>query len=207
MLHTSHINNLGLFHGKMGISIFFYRYALHTKCKRYSDFAGEIIDEIYKEIQSDHSRDFQDGLAGICWGMEYISHNGFVKADTDEVLSDLDQVIQERDVRKIEDTSLETGLEGLGHYVIARCSNKVHHPIDCSYISELRDRMSASSSQLIIYLDDLLFKREVNYEFNLIDRVVAKSSHKSIAISDNTNLGIAGNGLAGLALKLINEMV
>ena len=52
MLHGSFTNNLGLINGKMGIIIFFFHLSRYTRKKIFEDFAGEMIDEIYKEIHA-----------------------------------------------------------------------------------------------------------------------------------------------------------
>ncbi|MDR0574375.1 MAG: hypothetical protein LBG96_10175, partial [Tannerella sp.] len=126
MLHGSFIDNIGLLNGKMGIAIFFYHYSRYTGKNIYDDFAGELIDEIYNEIHVNTPCDFKDGLCGIGWGMEYLIRNNFVNADSDEVLEDLDKRIMERDVRRITDYSLETGLKGIACYVIERRKNRTN---------------------------------------------------------------------------------
>ncbi len=93
LLNASFIDNLGLMHGKMGISIFFFHLARKTNNKIYEDYAGELIDEIYEEISVNTPIDFENGLAGIGWGIEYLIQNGFIEADTDEVLEEFDDSI------------------------------------------------------------------------------------------------------------------
>ena len=90
LLNASFIDNLGLLNGKMGIAIFFYHYARYTDNKVYSNYAGELIDEIYEEINKNTPIDFANGLTGIGWGIEYLVKNGFVEADTDVALSEMD---------------------------------------------------------------------------------------------------------------------
>ena len=89
LLNASFIDNLGLLHGKMEISICFFHLARQTGNKTYEDFAGELIDEVYEEITADTPLDFESGLAGIGWGIEYFAQNGFIEADTNEVLGRL----------------------------------------------------------------------------------------------------------------------
>lgn len=93
LLNASFITNVGLMHGKMGISIYFYHLARKTNNKIYEEFAGELLDEIFSEINSRTSQDFENGLTGIGWGIEYLVKNGFVEADTNEVLADIDNFI------------------------------------------------------------------------------------------------------------------
>ena len=79
LLNASFIDNLGLMHGKMGISIFFFHLARQTQNKIYEDYAGELIDEIYEEISANTLVDFENGLAGIGWGIEYLAQNNFIE--------------------------------------------------------------------------------------------------------------------------------
>ncbi len=120
MLQSSFSNNLGLLNGKMGIVLFFYHYAKYSGKKIYSDFAGELINEIYQEIHYDFPINFQDGLCGIAWGIEYIIQNRFVDIEPSNILEDIDIKIMEWDIRKIYDYSLETGVLGVAYYAISR---------------------------------------------------------------------------------------
>ena len=99
ILNTSFINNLGILNGKMGVAIFFYHYFLYTKDSKYRRFANFLLDEIYEDITIDLCSDFENGLSGIGWGIEYLIQNGFVKGNTNEVLADIDSLVFERDIR------------------------------------------------------------------------------------------------------------
>jgi len=93
LLNASFIDNIGLMHGKMGISIFLFQLARQTKNQIYEDYAGELIDEIYEEITTNTPVDFENGLAGIGWGIEYLVQNKFIEADTDVVHSESNERI------------------------------------------------------------------------------------------------------------------
>lgn len=209
MLHGSSVSNLGLLNGKMGICIFFYRYSQITRTKYYSDFADEIIDEIYKEITTTSPTNFCDGLSGISWGIEFIVRNNFVKADTDDILEDLDKQVVERDIRKIDDISLETGLEGLAHYVISRRINKTtnNRYITKEYILELTKGLQKNNinEKLIINLVGLTEDKPIEYSFDLLDGIVNKNKVRKSKIFDGGKVGIIDNGITGYAMKLLNE--
>ena len=91
LLHSSFIDNLGLLNVKMGISIFFYHLARKTGNTIYEDYAGELIDEIYEDINLNAPLDFANGLAGIGWGIEYLVQNHFIEADADDVFGEIDK--------------------------------------------------------------------------------------------------------------------
>jgi hypothetical protein len=112
LLNSSFIDNIGLMHGKMGISIFFFHLARMT--------SNEIYDRVYQGTNID----FENGLAGIGFGIEYLVQNGFIEADTDKVLADIDEKIFEGFVNDIpEDINLLTGLAGHGAYYFMRINN------------------------------------------------------------------------------------
>ena len=124
LLNTSFIDNLGLMHGKMGICIYFFHLARDTSNSIYEDYAEELIDEIFEEINTSTPLDFENGLAGIGWGIEYLAQNGFVEADTDEVLEDFDnKLFQQLIYNTPKEIDLLNGLLGIGAYYLKRLQN------------------------------------------------------------------------------------
>ncbi len=113
IINSSFLNNLGLFHDKMGIVIFFYHYARYINNPIYDEFAGELLDEIFEEIHDKLPIDFENGYLGIGWGIEYLAEQKFISGDTNDILRDIDKKVMERDVRRISDVFLNTGLEGV----------------------------------------------------------------------------------------------
>ena len=90
LLHSGFIDNPGLLNGKMGIAIYFFHLYRETDIRIYEDYAGELIDDLYQEISISTPLCFKDGLSGIGWGIEYLVQNGFIDADTDQVLDEFD---------------------------------------------------------------------------------------------------------------------
>lgn len=207
MLHSSFVGNLGLMNGKMGVALFFYHLSRYTDKKIYDDFAGELIDEIYAEIHNHYPSDFKNGLCGIAWGIEYLIQNHFVEADANDVLCDLDKMILEWDVRRISDLTLESGLEGIAYYVIARCTGKPagNIAIPGDYISELCTALEKNGSERIA----ATLKNVVASECSRMkDTVLTDLIHKTKytrrnLFNESRPLGISNNGYAGIGLHLI----
>ncbi len=209
MLHGSFTNNLGLINGKMGIIIFFFHLSRYTRKKIFEDFAGEMIDEIYKEIHDHYPSNFEDGLSGIAWGMEYLIQNQFVEADSNEVLEDIDKMIFEWDIRKVSDFSLETGLEGIAYYVISRCMGKTEEQISIpkGYIIDLIRALEKNSNNDIRIsntLKSIVDNRSFDIKDTLLISLISKVKFKPTEIFNNARaLGIGNNGYTGIGLKLI----
>jgi len=169
LLNASFIDNPGLLNGKMGIAIFFYHYSRYTKNKIYEDYAGELVDEIYEEINTATPVNFENGLTGIGWGIEYLVKNGFVQADTDEALEEVDNIVYRNSLYR--PFLLESGkdLFGYGLYFLTRLREKGY---DDNNIKTLFKK------QHLIYLTDdceriLINKRFLDFkiEFPGIDTI------------------------------------
>lgn len=210
ILHGSFSNNLGLMNGKMGIIIFFFHLAKYTRKKIFEDFAGEMIDEIYAEIHDHYPSNFENGLSGIAWGMEYLIQNKFVEADSNEVLEDLDKMIFEWDIRKVSDYSLDTGLEGIAHYVISRCTGKQKESIIIpkDYIGDLILALEKNDNKqniaILSVLREIINERQININNPLLMSIISKVKFQPAKIFIDTRpLGIGSDGYAGIGLNLI----
>lgn len=133
IIQSSGLSDLGLYHGKMGIVLFFAHYARYTKNQIYDDFADELMDEIYEDIHSGIPLDFESGLAGIGWGILYLLKNEFVEGDPNEILEDIDQRIQEINLLRVKDLSLAHGVEGYIQYLRERIAIG-NYPFDTEYM-------------------------------------------------------------------------
>jgi hypothetical protein len=145
LVNASFIDNLGLLNGKMGIAIFFYQYGRYTGNEIYERYAGELIDEIYEEINQATPIDFADGLTGIGWGIEYLVQHGFVDADTDQTLSEIDNSVYRNFIWNPVSIKDQNSLFGFGFYCLARL--KVREDNDDN-LETLKKK------QLLIYLMD-----------------------------------------------------
>ncbi len=146
LLNSSFTENIGLMHGKMGIAIYFFHLARENKNKIYEDYAGELIDEIYEEISIKTSLDFENGLAGIGWGIEYLVQQGFLHADTDEVLEPIENQLQSSR-NQFEGIGLLNGITGLGEYYLKRLQNP--------HSSDEKATTHFSRQMLVLIIDDL----------------------------------------------------
>lgn len=128
LLNASFTDNLGLLNGKLGISIFFYHYYRYTGNKIFEEYAEELIDEIYEEINTSTPVDFTDGLSGIGWGIDYLIKNKFVDAETDEALAEIDNSL----FQKMLDSpfSIDTGNDFFGYAIYCYSRFKGHENDD-----------------------------------------------------------------------------
>lgn len=86
--------NPGLYDGQMGLILFFLKYARFTQNELYEEYSFDLIENLIEDkINLDSSIDYKNGLAGIGSAFEYLVQNGYIEADTDEILEDFDKMI------------------------------------------------------------------------------------------------------------------
>ena len=142
IINGSYLNDLGLFHGKMGIVLFFSELAHVNHNPIYEDLASSLLGEIYEEIHYDLPINLENGLCGIGWGIEYLVQHGLMEGDTDEILSDIDQKVMEINPFRIKDFSIRRGLGGIVYYVLARLNASRQSetlPFDKDYLKGLQE--------------------------------------------------------------------
>jgi len=114
----------GLLHGKTGIAVFFFHHAKHTGNELFEEYAVELIESVLNNLSLKTPISYRRGLAGIGSGFEYLSRQGFLEFDCNDVLEDFDKVIFDATINGAEnDTSLYDGLSGLGRYYLFRIAN------------------------------------------------------------------------------------
>ncbi len=125
LINGTLLESSGLWYGKMGVAIFFFHYAQYTGNELFEDYAVEIIHAIQTDIHNDSIISYDHGLAGIGVGIEYLSQNGFLSNDTNNVLEDFDRRIR-RDImyQQQENNNLANGLCGLGQYLLFRINDQ-----------------------------------------------------------------------------------
>lgn len=110
----------GLVHGKMGIAVFFFHYARHTENMLFADYAIDLIGEMQNQLHVNSRADYENGIAGIGMGIDYLIRDKFLLVEED-ICEDFD----ERMYRAVmyepwQDFSMYDGLTGYGRYWMTR---------------------------------------------------------------------------------------
>ncbi|HCC52599.1 MAG TPA: hypothetical protein DEQ30_11525 [Porphyromonadaceae bacterium] len=196
IINAPFTEKLGLYHGKMGIILFFALYARYSQNSMYNDFWEALLYEIFEDIYKDYPLNMENGLCGIGLAIEYLAQNQFIKGDTGEILEDINVLIMERDPLRISDVSFRKGLAGVHYYVHTHlCSpSAIHASIDAEYVKNVSIAVQKNDCALVnIPISSFLY---ANF---LVDN--------SIEISPDSNLSLlplgVDNGIAGIGLKLM----
>lgn len=117
----------GLLHGNMGLCIFYYHLFRQTRNADCEEIAEKLLDKVFEGLSCTESTDFEWGLAGIGWGIEYLIQNNFVEGDPNEILEEIDdRVFRTLNEDKFESFDLTNGLTGYLFYLISRLRNSAN---------------------------------------------------------------------------------
>lgn len=217
MMYSGQSSDQGLLYGKMGVVILMCRYSRFSGNSLYEDFAGELLDTIYENLNTELPVDFERGLCGIGWSIEYLVQNQFTQGDTREILEEVNQWIMELDPRRITDVSIEHGLGGILLYVQYHLSSCISSgkklPFDELYLCDL-----AHAAEGMLSLSDLTpFQKQIaqtylkTYSQQECDAIPLSSVLSFLTGDipesqdiDNGKLGLR-SGLAGAVLKIIEK--
>lgn len=212
MLNAYFIPDIGFFHGQMGVALTMSEYSRHVNNEIYFDVASYLLDNIMEKINENLIFSFASGLSGIGWGVEYLIQNGFVEGEGVEICEEIDQKIMKTDPRRIVDMSLDTGFEGILHYVVYHLQGafkqNIRLPFDERYLSDLyavckllKEQKNDINMLLDIYIDFYTTRTIKGYNMLITDFVTAESTGLSEKLSSYP-LGLK-DGLAGKLLKII----
>lgn len=216
LLRSSMEEEVGLFHGKMGIVLFLSHYFKYNGDPVYEDIANELMDELCEEIHNEFPIGFASGLSGIGWGIEYLLQNNFFEGDSLDLCEEIDEKIISIDPRTITDLSLDTGLEGLLHYILMHIKGNINQhselPFGEIYLHHLYDAISAilKNDKISNGFRELSTIYVVFYENRSLLNYSPKLSYfiggNTFTKDDNYNeisLGLR-NGLSGFLLNKIH---
>lgn len=84
---------LGLTHGEMGMSLYFYYLSRIEQNEEYKIIADKLLEDVYNNLSFDYSITVENGMAGIGLGITNLVKNRFIEGDVNELLEDIDNVI------------------------------------------------------------------------------------------------------------------
>ncbi|PXV65850.1 hypothetical protein CLV62_10623 [Dysgonomonas alginatilytica] len=93
LLSSKNNNSLGLDHGKMRLSLYFFYIGRKSDNKEYLLAAEKLLDDIFENIKTLKKIDIKDGLSGIGLGVHYLIKNKYVEGNINHVLEDIDNEI------------------------------------------------------------------------------------------------------------------
>jgi len=216
LLKASSYKCNGLFYGKLGIAIAFFEFGKYRNNPVYTDYAMELKESLPKIIEEKITNDFASGICGFGWGIEYMIQQKYIGNNNIDACSTIDEKIMAVDIRRMNDLSLETGLEGFLHYIMIRLSGARKRndprPFDDTYLNDIRWKLHFLQDEIIsVGLRNLkqLFFCFVNIDIPFYKPDIYSFTKDLVLKSENditaAKLGLV-DGLAGKLIQLIDGL-
>ncbi len=162
LLKGTFVQDVGLFHGKMGIAMALHLYAGKWGDDMLSEYAWDLLQQVYDGVHTDLPVGLERGLAGIGYAVTLLRKAGAVEGSLNGILDEIDAKIMEHDPRRLTDLSVRTGAGGLMLYLGARQGVEPVTTFDGRYLSELQavvsgGREAVRPSDVVELLDEPAF--------------------------------------------------
>ncbi|MDD4759917.1 MAG: glycosyltransferase [Bacteroidaceae bacterium] len=115
---------IGLFDGNCGKMLVAALYAELTGDQTADTFASEMLSDVLISLYNEVPVTFANGICGVGWSLIYLVRHNLLEDNLDRELTDIDRLVMERDVLRMEDRSLLTGAGGILCYVVTRFGMK-----------------------------------------------------------------------------------
>ncbi len=201
VLHANDVPARGLFDGQMGIVLVLSEYVRVRKARSLKIAINFLLDQVLDNLSTEMPLYFANGLTGIGWGVEYLLQNKFQRGSGADICAAIDQKLMQQNILRQTDLSLEKGLEGWLHYIIAHLQGAQRNGrqiFDETYLRDCQMVCNHLIGQGIAPSLEALCKtfvaltngQHISYDFNL-------SSFINPTIKRNTALLGLHNGTAG----------
>lgn len=220
ILQSPFISDIGLLYGKMGIALFFFDYGRYKNCEVCIDIADKLLENIWENMYVGLSFNFDSGLSGIAWGIEYLIRKKIVAGDVNEVFEAVDNRIMCYDLRRMNSNAfMDKEIEGVLHYILIRISGSVKRqyilPFDDVYMKELvqylmflkrTNRLSVKCIELMnLFVNFIDEKQDVAYMLDLLPLIECDESNMKTNSIISFPLGLR-NGICGLLYKQLFKL-
>lgn len=208
VLHANDVPARGLFGGQMGIVLVLSEYARLRKLRPLRTATNFLLDLLLTNLSTAATLGFADGLTGIGWGVEYLLQHKFQRGSGVEICEAIDQKLMQQNILRQTDLTLEQGVEGWLHYIIAHLQGAIREgrqAFDAAYLQDvgtvcrhlLQQDIAPTLHSLCAAFLQLMEGQPVSYHFDLHPFIRPGIKRTT------TELGLH-NGLAGLLLTNIN---
>lgn len=121
-LRTESVNwHPGIQDGLTGSVLLFYSMFQQSGNSSHKEFADDLLEQILDKVTCDLSLEFERGLTGIGWSIEYFAQQGFITNNTDYILEDFDVLFRKQLMLRGSDPNI---LIEIGLYFAERARGK-----------------------------------------------------------------------------------
>lgn len=163
--NLSNTEPIGLFHGKIGICLFLYKYARFSGNKVYEEISSSLLDDVFEQLKPNLSPSVVNGLAGIGYSLAILLRECFLESDSgDDVLYDIDDLLlSDTKISLLKEVHFPIPLYSSGIYLLSRfplyqdVNRKQWDDVICDVIEFIKQRTQKGYFLKLSLLNSLLF--------------------------------------------------
>lgn len=163
--NLSNTEPIGLFHGKIGICLFLYKYARFSGNKVYEEISSSLLDDVFEQLKPNLSPSVVNGLAGIGYSLAILLRECFLESDSgDDVLYDIDDsLLSDTKISLLKEVNFPIPLYSSGIYLLSRfplyqdVNRKQWDDVICDVIEFIKQRTQKGYFLKLSLLNSLLF--------------------------------------------------
>jgi hypothetical protein len=200
ILNQHNIGNIGLLNGKLGIAIFLFHYSRLKQSNTYNEYAEEILDNVISDIERRHTfPNFEDGICGISWGLDYLIKNAFIEGDINEILADTDDLMLTTvDAESYANFARDTPLFDIGLYFCLRINDPQYEgdtKLADDILNSIQVILETETLLKVSLLNSILYTvNKINHIFDTsIDRVASIRSRINKKLVESIEAGMYNN--------------
>lgn len=209
VLHSNDTPARGLMDGQMGIVLVLSEYVRVRKLKPLRTAVNFLLEQITDNLSTEMPLEFANGLTGIGWGVEYLLQNKFQRGSGVAICAAIDQKLMQQNILRQTGLSLDKGLEGWLHYIIAHiqgAQREGSRVFDSAYLQDcltvcthlLQEEITPTLKGLCQMFVAMAQGQTINYTFNLSDFIDPSNKPSTLL------LGLR-KGMAGQLYNLIKH--
>lgn len=126
----------GLLDGKVGVAIILFTCGRILQSRAMTILAEGILEETLNNLRKGSSLCFASGLSGIVWGIDFLIEHGYIDGDSSYICADLTKITMSVAPSRL-DLSLEYGLKGLLHHVLAHMKRNTPSPFTKDFLQDI----------------------------------------------------------------------
>lgn len=139
VLSCNDLYSRGLFRGRMGVVMALMEYCDKISLGAIGEFCLFTIERSIDNLPNNTDIGLATGIAGIGWVLDYLKRRELLDTDTAEICKEIDKRLMQFSPLRMDDLSLDKGLEGLLMYFnLHLLNNRGKKVFDDSYIEEIK---------------------------------------------------------------------
>ena len=112
-------SHLGLYDGKMGISLLLHYYNRFIQNNEVEEYANHLINEVFTAIAEENSFNLIPDITNIAWTICHLTEQGFIESDLNEIFEDMDSFLWPSSESTCKFISIQN-LADIGIYILKR---------------------------------------------------------------------------------------